>query len=108
MTEQKVTLKLALIPCILLVVLLIINVWIFGDEATSGPCQVALLISSIVGGIIGHKWLGLSYREIEQKAIYSIVLAMEAIIILLIVGATIALWIQGGIVRVLSIMESRY
>ncbi|HOV34180.1 MAG TPA: Na+/H+ antiporter NhaC [Candidatus Hydrogenedens sp.] len=98
MTEQKVTLKLALIPCILLVVLLIINVWIFGDEATSGPCQVALLISSIVGGIIGHKWLGLSYREIEQKAIYSIVLAMEAIIILLIVGATIALWIQGGIV----------
>lgn len=98
MTKQEVTLKLALIPCILLVSLLVINVWIFRDEATSGPCQAALLISSIIGGIIGHTRLGLSYREIERKAIHSIVLAMEAIIILLIVGATIALWIQGGIV----------
>ena len=96
--KQEVTLKLALIPCILLISLLIINVWIFGDDATSGPCQVALLISSIIGGIIGHIKLGLSYREIERNAIHSIVLAMEAIIILLIVGATIALWIQGGIV----------
>lgn len=96
--KQEVTLKLALIPCILLISLLIINVWIFGDEATSGPCQVALLISSIIGAIIGHIKLGLSYREIERNAIHSIVLAMEAIIILLIVGATIALWIQGGIV----------
>ncbi len=98
MKKQEVTLKLSLIPCALLIFLLIINVWIFRDEATSGPCQVALLVSSIVGGIIGHTRLGLSYREIERKAIHSIVLAMEAIIILLIVGATIALWIQGGIV----------
>ncbi|HOK09321.1 MAG TPA: Na+/H+ antiporter NhaC [Candidatus Hydrogenedens sp.] len=98
MKENAVTLKLALLPCILLIVLLVINVWLFGDEATSGPCQVALLISSIIGGIIGHTKLGLSYRDIEKKAIHSIVLAMEAIIILLIVGATIALWIQGGIV----------
>jgi len=98
MKKQEVTLKLSLIPCILLIALLVLNVGIFGDEATSGPCQVALLISSIIGGIIGHTKLGLSYREIERKAIHSIVLAMEAIIILLIVGATIALWIQGGIV----------
>lgn len=96
--KNKISLKLSLAPCILLVALLIINVWTFGDEATSGPCQIALLISSILAGIIGHKKLGLSYREIERKAIHSIVLAMEAIIILLIVGATIALWIQAGIV----------
>ncbi len=96
--ENKISLKLSLVPGILLIVLLIINVWIFGDEATSGPCQVALLISSIVAGIIGHRKLGISYRDIERKAIHSIVLAMEAIIILLIVGATIALWIQAGIV----------
>ena len=96
--EKKISLKLSLTPGILLIILLIINVWTFGDEATSGPCQVALLISSIVAGVIGHKKLGLSYREIEKKAIHSIVLAMEAIIILLIVGATIALWIQAGIV----------
>ncbi|MCX8065248.1 MAG: Na+/H+ antiporter NhaC [Candidatus Hydrogenedentes bacterium] len=96
--ENKISLKLSLAPCILLIVLLAVNVWTFGDEATSGPCQTALLISSILAGIIGHKKLGLSYREIERKAIHSIVLAMEAIIILLIVGATIALWIQAGIV----------
>jgi len=76
----------------------VINVVLFRDDASSGPNQVALLLSAILAGGIGHFVLKLDYRAIEKHAIKSIVLAMEALIILLIVGGLIGLWILGGIV----------
>ncbi|MCC6145748.1 MAG: Na+/H+ antiporter NhaC [Candidatus Hydrogenedentes bacterium] len=92
------TLLLSLIPVFFLIALLILNVTLFGDAASSGANQVALLLTAILAGGIGHFWLGMNYRDIEQRAIKSIVLAMEAVIILLIVGALIGLWIMSGVV----------
>jgi NhaC family Na+:H+ antiporter len=87
-----------MIPVLFLLALLILNVSLFGDEASAGANQVALLLTAILAGGIGHFVLGLQYRDIEQRAIKSIVLAMEAVIILLIVGALIGLWIASGVV----------
>ncbi len=92
------SLKLSLIPCTVLIALLGANVCFFGDDASSGPNQVALLLSGLLASLLGRMVLGLNYREIELRAIKSIVLAMEAIIILLIVGCIISLWILSGIV----------
>lgn len=91
-------LGLSLVPVAFLFALLVLNVALFGDDASGGANQAALLLAAIAAGGIGHFALGLNYREIEQRAIKSIVLAMEAVIILLIVGALIGLWIKSGIV----------
>lgn len=92
------SLKLSLIPCAALIALLGTNVHFFGDDASSGPNQVALLLSGLLTSVLGRVVLGLNYRDIELRAVKSIVLAMEAIIILLIVGCIISLWILSGIV----------
>lgn len=99
-TQQRPTpsLRIALLPCALLIGLIILNVSLFGDSASSGPNQIALLFCGILVAILGHFFLGLRYREVETRAIKSVVLAMEAMLILLIVGCLIGLWILGGIV----------
>ena len=92
------SLGISLLPCALLMAFLITNVTLFGDEASSGPNQIALFVSAIFAGALGHFALGLDYRKIERRAIRSIVLAMEAIMILMIVGCLIGLWILSGVV----------
>jgi len=92
------SLRLALFPCVLLIAGIVLNVYLFKDAASSGPNQIALLLSGIFVALLGHVFLGLRYREIETRAIKSIVLAMEAILILMVVGCLIGLWILSGIV----------
>jgi Na+:H+ antiporter, NhaC family len=96
--RRETPLWAAILPCALLILLLIVNVSIFRDDSSSGPNQLALLLSAVFAGAIGHFMLKMDYREIETRAIRSIVLAMEALIILLIVGCLIGLWIISGVV----------
>ncbi len=92
------SLWLSLLPCILLLALLVVNVSLFSDDASSGPNQLALLFSAVFAGALGHYVLAMDYRKIQGRAIKSITLAMEAVIILLIVGCLIGLWIVSGVV----------
>lgn len=89
---------LSLIPIIILVLLLSFNVVVFGDGATSGPNQLALLFSAIVAALIARFKLKHDYHQIEKEALKSIGIAMQANIILLVVGTLIALWILSGVV----------
>lgn len=82
----------------LLVVLLGFNVYIFADDASHGPNQLALLTVGILTLAIGSFYFKLSYYEMEQKIIHSIKSALPACFILLMVGPLISLWILGGIV----------
>ncbi len=96
--DAEPSLGLSLIPPALLIALLVVNVAIFRDDSSYGPNQMALLFSAIACGALGHFVLKIPYGDLEGRAIKSIVLAMEALIILIIVGALIGLWIAGGIV----------
>lgn len=98
MTRKEPSLGLSLLPCGVLMALLILNVRLFQDDSSSGPNQIALLLSAMFAGGIGHFVLKMDYREFEKRAIRSIVLAMEAMIILLVVGCLIGLWIFSGVV----------
>jgi NhaC family Na+:H+ antiporter len=95
---KKPNLLLSLIPVITLIVILIGNISIFKDAATLGPNQLALLISSIVAGVIAFVVLKVPYEEIESRIISSISLSLQANLILLVVGALIGLWIFSGVV----------
>lgn len=90
----------ALIPIIALIVLLAGAVFLYGDEATSGPTQVALLLSMMIAGLVGlkngHRW-----EDMGHAAGEGISTALGAIFILLAVGALVGTWMMSGTIATL-------
>lgn len=98
MTEKKQpTLVHALIPIVVLIVLLSINVILYGASSIDGANQLALLLAAAVAGIVSIR-LGYTWQEIEKNLVRSISSAMSAIIILLVIGALTGTWLLSGIV----------
>ncbi|HEU6452224.1 MAG TPA: Na+/H+ antiporter NhaC [Gemmatimonadaceae bacterium] len=95
--RQDPSLAQALIPVGVLIALLAGSVYLFGDGSSSGPSQIALMLSAAVAAIVGLR-NGYSWSEIERGIVHSISLAMGAILILLVVGSVIGTWILGGVV----------
>lgn len=95
---KKPSLLLSLIPVVVLISLLITNIIIFKDEATSGPNQTALLISAFVASMIGIFVQKIKFDDIEKAITHSISSSISAINILIIVGALIGTWILSGTV----------
>ncbi len=88
----------AILPLIFLVILLSFNVLkVFGDEATSGPNQFALLLAGAFAAVIGFKY-GLSYSQMLEKVSKNIESTSGAILILLFVGALTGTWLISGII----------
>ena len=91
-------LLLSMTPLMVLIFLLVVNILIFKDSSTSGPNQIALLLSGVVSALLGCSILKVSYKKIETEIVRSIGMAVPAMIILLVVGAIISIWIASGIV----------
>lgn len=87
----------ALIPIVFLIGMLSMAVYIFGEDASWGPNQIALTFSSLVAAVIGLK-NGHLWDAIGQGVVKSISQAMGAIFILLAVGALIGTWVMCGTV----------
>jgi NhaC family Na+:H+ antiporter len=85
----------ALIPIGSLIVLLALAIIIYGDEGTSGPIQVALIICTLIAGLIGLK-NGHGWEDMGHAAVEGISTAMGAIFILLAVGALVGTWMMSG------------
>lgn len=97
-TDKRPPLLISLFPVLFLMLLLVINIIIFKDDATGGPNQLALLAAGAVASIIGIFVLKRTYDEIENRIVKSIAMALQACLILLIVGSLIGTWILSGIV----------
>lgn len=95
---KKPNLTLSLVPIIILIGLLITNIVIFKDEATSGPNQTALLLTAFAASLIGIFIQKVKFSEIEEAIVASISSSISAINILIIVGALIGTWILSGTV----------
>lgn len=88
---------LAIIPIAFLVGLLGLNVYFFGDEATSGANQIALIFAAALTVIIGFR-LKYSWHEMQAGIVKSIQSALPAVLILLIIGALTGTWMLSGVV----------
>lgn len=75
-------------------------VYLFGDNSSSGPNQIALLFATFTAALIGLK-NGYTWKKLEQAMIEGITLSLGAIIILLMVGALIGTWLLSGTVPTL-------
>ncbi len=87
----------ALLPIGVLVLLLGLSVYLYGDSSSSGPNQIALMSAAFVAGLVGLK-NGLQWAQIEEGILAGIHMAMKANLILLAVGALIGTWILAGTV----------
>lgn len=99
MTEQKkeAHFLIALIPILVLVLLLYVNVLIFGDNATYGPNQIALLLAALSAAIIGIS-MGFRWKKLQKGIVHSIETALPAILILLLIGCLAGTWMMSGVV----------
>lgn len=87
----------ALVPVVLLVALLGAAVYLFGDESSFGPNQIALVLGTAAAGLVGLA-NGRTWAEIEGAVRRGVATSMGAILILLVVGSVIGAWILAGIV----------
>ncbi len=85
------------IPIIVLISLLAFNVYVFSDDATGGPNQIALLLGAVIASGIGMGQ-GFSWKAIEAGMISSIKSSLGAVLILLIIGALSGTWMISGVV----------
>lgn len=85
------------IPIISLMILLAINVISFGEDASYGPNQIALTLAAAIAILMGIR-LGFSWKAMEEGMIQSITSAMQAILILLVIGALAGTWLISGII----------
>lgn len=98
MTEKKIPhFLIALLPIVALVGLLYLNVTIYGEDATYGPNQIALLLAAGVATLIGFS-LKYTWEELQKGIVKSIKSALPAIIILLLIGALAGTWLLSGVV----------
>jgi NhaC family Na+:H+ antiporter len=80
-----------------LIALLTASVYFFGEDASYGPNQIALILSAGVAALFAMR-LGFKWKEIEKGIVDGIALATGALLILLVVGSLIGTWILSGIV----------
>lgn len=87
----------ALIPLVVLVLLLGLNVVVFGDAGLEGPNQIALLMAGAIALLIGIV-NGKRFEHLMEHVTQSITLALGAILILLLIGALTGTWLISGII----------
>lgn len=96
--HREPSIILCLIPIGILIALMVFNVLLFKDNATFGPNQIALSLAALIAGLIGVLVLKVPYRFLEGQVIKSIGMALQAVLILFVVGSLISIWIMSGIV----------
>ena len=96
-TKREPTLFESLVPIIFLILLLVVNVGIFGSEALGGSNQIVLILSACVAAIVAIR-IGFKWQEIQDGIVKSISSAMASILILLLIGALAGTWMLSGVV----------
>ena len=90
----------ALIPIVSLIIMMGGSVYLFGDNSSFGPNQIALLLGVGISAIIGLK-NGYTWASIEKNIVKGISMSLGACLILLAVGALIGTWMLAGTVPTL-------
>ncbi len=87
----------ALFPVAVLIALLSFSVYLFGEDASYGPNQIALCVGAAVAAMIGWN-NGQGWEEIEEAIVKGISVAIKPCLILFSVGVLIGTWIMAGTV----------
>lgn len=98
MKSPRLPLWLALVPVVMLIAMLAVSVYIFGDASLEGPSQWVLIMAVALAAAIGMLYEHLSWQQIETAMVHSIGRTMPANLILLLVGTLCGTWMHAGII----------
>lgn len=87
----------ALIPVFVLIGLLGLNVYLYGEDSSYGPNQIALLMAAGTAAIVGRLYLN-SFKEMLAGIERAIGSALVAMLILLLIGSLAGTWMMSGVV----------
>ena len=96
-STQPISLTLALTPLLLLVILLGINVFYFGDASLDGSNQFILLIGGFLAALVGF-YQKVSYEDMMEAISSNLKSTSGSLLILLMVGALSGSWLISGII----------
>ena len=96
-STQPISLTLALTPLLLLVILLGINVFYFGDASLDGSNQFILLIGGFLAALVGF-YQKVSYENMMDAVSNNLKSTSGSLLILLMVGALSGSWLISGII----------
>lgn len=92
---------LSLVPPIVLVGIIALTISIYGTDALSGGCQLALLFGTSICASISMAVYGVKWEAFEGAIRETISSSATSIIILLIIGMMSAAWMISGVVPTL-------
>jgi Na+:H+ antiporter, NhaC family len=95
--DQRPQLSLieALIPIAILIVLVGLSYYLFGDAGAKGPNQVALIVATMIAVLLA-RYKGHTLADLNDAAVASVSSGVGAIFILFAVGALIGTWALSG------------
>lgn len=96
--QQGPALLVSIIPIAVLIGLMTLNLFL---EDAYVPSEMILFVSAVIAGLVAVFMIKVPYKKIEKGILKSIDMAMQANLIMLLVGALIAIWIASGIVPTL-------
>lgn len=94
---KHTTLYIALLPILILIALLSMNVFCYGDDSLSGANQMALILSGAFCAVLSLIQ-GTSWEILLDGIKNSIADALPALLILLLIGALAGTWLISGVV----------
>lgn len=97
MRERILSLFLALVPIAVLVTMLALDVYYFGEDSSYGSNQVALLTAGAVAAAIAVA-RKTSWDALYKGIVESINSALGAVLILLLIGALTGAWLISGVI----------
>ena len=80
-----------------LIALLGYNVFVFGDNATSGSNQIILIATAALTALLATRY-GSDWNSLQDGILDAVRLATPALLILLLVGALSGTWLISGII----------
>ena len=92
-TKKEATFFHALIPIVVLIASLSVSILKFGADP-----HIPLIFSTIIAAGLAVTMLGYSWSELEEGIIDTIKMAMQAVLILMVIGSIIGTWILSGTV----------
>lgn len=96
---------IAIAPPACLVIMLAASVAWFGGDAAVGPAQIALIVAGFAAGAAGVA-RGVAWRDLEDGVAATLSTTVNALYILLLIGALIGVWISAGIIPTLIVFAS--
>ena len=88
---------LSVSPLLVLALILAGVISIFGDGTTSGPAQLAMILTAVMAAGIGI-YRGHSWDDLETSSTAVIGRAMPIVLIILVIGMLIGVWIVSGVI----------